>query len=345
VTNPAQFRFQSPLVESIDFSRLSRLQSASVETEADHIRLRIFGDTVYIRGIIEFSNVCKNNCLYCGIRCDNNGITRYRMTADEIVETAVTARQLGCGTVVLQSGEDPFFAAPLLSEIIRRIKHETGLAITLSIGVRTREELAQLKDVGCDRYLLRFETSSEKLFSAIHPDGTFAERVACLNDLRELGYQVGSGFMIGLPDAPLEQIAQDIIFATELKLQMIGCGPFLAHPGTPLAGTLLLENHSIYYATIALLRILNPHAHIPATTAFDALKPKGRDRVMRCGANIFMPNITPAKYRQLYQIYPNKPNVDEEGEASFRRVCERLTSLGRTVSAEAGHATQTRDHA
>jgi biotin synthase len=306
--------------------------------EADSVRLRTFGTTVHIRGIIEFSNVCHNNCHYCGIRRDNTSITRYRMTADEIVETSITAKQLGCGTVVLQSGEAPFFTAPLLGEIIRRIKNETGLAVTLSIGVRTREELAQLKSAGCDRYLLRFETSDETLFSSIHPDGTFAKRVACLKDVRELGYQVGSGFMIGLPDAPLEQIARDILFATELKLQMIGCGPFLANPDTPLAGAPLLENRETYYAAMALLRILNPHAHIPATTAFDALEPGGRDRVMQCGANIFMPNITPAKYRQLYQLYPNKPSVDEEGETSFRRVCERLAALGRTVSTEAGHA-------
>ncbi|MCL1919528.1 MAG: [FeFe] hydrogenase H-cluster radical SAM maturase HydE [Kiritimatiellaeota bacterium] len=306
--------------------------------EADQIRARVFGDTVHIRGIIEFSNHCRNDCLYCGIRCSNSAITRYRMSADEILETALTAKRLGCGTVVLQSGEDPFFTAPVLSAIICRIKNETGLAVTLSVGVRTRGELAELKAAGCDRYLLRFETSSETLFNAIHPDCAFAERIACLQDLRELGYQVGSGFMIGLPDAPLEQIARDIAFTTQLNLQMIGCGPFLAHPGTPLAGKPTLEHRSVYYAAMALLRILNPHAHIPSTTAFDALDPDGRDRVMQCGANIFMPNITPAKYRRLYQLYPGKPSVDEGGDASFRRTCERLTALGRTVSTEAGHA-------
>ena len=260
------------------------------------------------------------------------------MATDEIIETAATARRLGCGTVVLQSGEDPSFTAPMLGEIIRRIKDTTGLAVTLSVGVRTREELAELKAAGCDRYLLRFETSSETTFSAIHPDDTFARRVTCLNDLRELGYQVGSGFMIGLPDTTLEQVARDIMFATQLNLQMIGCGPFLAHPGTPLAGHATLENRNVYYAVMALLRILNPHAHIPATTAFDALEPNGRNRVMQCGANIFMPNITPAKYRRLYQLYPNKPSVDEDGEDSLRNVCQRLTALGRTISTEAGHA-------
>ena len=316
-------------------------QSATCEAlcaEADKVREEIFGNTVYIRGIIEFSNVCRNDCHYCGIRCSNNTVTRYRMTTDEIVETAAAAKRLGCGTIVLQSGEDPSFTAPVLCEIIRRVKCETGLAVTLSVGVRPREELAVLKAAGCDRYLLRFETSDDALFSTIHPDCTFAERVACLEDLRGLGYQVGSGFMIGLPGATLGQIARDLVFATRLNLQMIGCGPFLAHPGTPLAGTPALGDRNVYYAVMALLRILNPRAHIPATTAFDALEPGGRDRVMRCGANVFMPNITPAKYRRLYQLYPNKPGVDEEGEDSFRRLCGRLAALGRTVSTEAGHA-------
>ena len=328
----------SQLTERLTQSSTQSSACDALCAKADGVRSQVFGDVVYIRGIIEFSNICRNNCHYCGIRRDNNNVMRYRMNADEIVKVATTAKRLGCGTVVLQSGEDPSFTAPMLGEVIRRIKGEMGLAVTLSIGVRTREELAELKAAGCDRYLLRFETSSETLFRAIHPDCTFAERVACLTNLRELGYQVGSGFMIGLPDAPLEQIARDIVFATQLNLQMIGCGPFLAHPGTPLAGNLAFENRNVYYAVMALLRILNPHAHIPATTAFDALEPSGRDRVMRCGANVFMPNITPTKYRRLYQLYPNKPSVDEEGEASFRRVCERLTALGRKVSTEAGHA-------
>jgi len=337
----------NPMTPTADASRLTDLLSQSAASsaacealcrEADRIRSEVFGDTVYIRGIIEFSNICRNNCHYCGIRCDNRNVARYRMTADEIVGTAAIAKRSGCGTVVLQSGEDPSFTAPALCGIIRRIKEETGLAVTLSIGVRARAELAALKAAGCDRYLLRFETSSETVFSAIHPDCSFAERIACLTDLRELGYQVGSGFMIGLPGAPLEQIARDIVFATRLNLQMMGCGPFLAHPGTPLAGARTLENRNVYYAVMALLRILNPRAHIPATTAFDALEPGGRERVMRCGANVFMPNVTPARYRRLYQLYPNKPSVDEDGEDSIRHVCERLAALGRVASAAPGHA-------
>ena len=309
-----------------------------IYANADALRSKSVGDTVHLRGIIEFSNVCKNHCWYCGIRCDNDNVARYRMTVDEIVETAKNAKNWGCGTVVLQSGEDPFFTADILGDILRRIKGETGLAVTLSVGVRTRDELAFLKAEGCDRYLLRFETTSNALFSAIHPDETFEHRVQCLTDLRELGYQVGSGFMIGLPGTTLEMIGNDILFATRLNLDMIGCGPFLSHPDTPLAEKPLLEDRGVYYKTIALLRLLNPLAHIPATTAFDALEPEGRNRVLVRGANVFMPNVTPGKYRRMYQLYPNKPCVDEDGAACALCVRGRLAALGRPLGSGPGHS-------
>jgi len=305
---------------------------------ADTSCQRVMGHVVHLRGIIEFSNVCKNNCWYCGIRCENKLIERYRMSQDQILDTARHAKRWGCGTVVLQSGVDPFFTAEHLSEIVRQIKNETGLAVTLCVGVRSRDELAQIKSAGCDRYLLRFETTSNALFSALHPDESFLQRIRCLSDLRELGYQVGSGFMIGLPGSTAEMIANDILFATDLKLDMIGCGPFLAHPDTPLAGKPLLEDRSMYYKTIALLRLLNPYAHIPATTAFDALEPDGRNLVLTRGANVFMPNLTPGKYRAQYKLYPNKPDVDEEGEECVLRVRQRLLALGREIGTGPGHA-------
>jgi biotin synthase len=305
---------------------------------ADALRQHTMGDAVHLRGIIEFSNVCKNHCWYCGIRCDNTSVDRYRMAEDEILAVAKDAKRWGCGTVVLQSGDDPFFTAMRLSGIVQRIKAETDLAVTLSVGVREKDELEHLKDAGCDRYLLRFETTSNALFSAIHPDEPFARRVQCLRDLRALGYQVGSGFMIGLPGSTPEMTANDILFATDLRLDMIGCGPFLAHPDTPLMQKPLLEDRGIYYKTIALLRLLNPTAHIPATTAFDALEPEGRNRVLMRGANVFMPNLTPGKYRKQYQLYPNKPCVDEDGAACALCVRGRLASLGRAVATGPGHA-------
>jgi biotin synthase len=309
-----------------------------IYSTADSLRAERVGDEVHLRGIIEFSNVCKNNCWYCGIRCDNDHVARYRMSEDEIVETAKNAKLWGCGTVVLQSGEDPSYTAAGLGALLRRIKDEAGLAVTLSVGVRTRSELAELKAAGCDRYLLRFETTSNALFSAIHPDESFEHRVQCLTDLRELGYQVGSGFMIGLPGSTPEMIAHDILFATGLRLDMIGCGPFLSHPDTPLAEKPLLDDHGVYYKTIALLRILNPDAHIPATTAFDALEPEGRNLVLQRGANVFMPNVTPGKYRRLYQLYPNKPCVDEDGAACALCVRGRLAGLGRPAATGPGHS-------
>ncbi len=310
----------------------------NIYAAADLKRSEKHGAAIHLRGIIEFSNICKNNCWYCGIRCDNTKVTRYRMSDDEIIGTAINARKWGCGTVVLQSGDDPFFTVDKLAGILRRIKKATGLAITLSVGVRGCQELEALKEAGCDRYLLRFETTSNALFTVMRPDESFEARLQCLTDLRALDYQVGSGFMIGLPGTTLEMIANDILFTTKLDLDMIGCGPFLAHPDTPFAGKPLLEDRSVYYKTIALLRLLNPSAHMPATTAFDALEPDGRNLVLRCGANVFMPNITPGKYRRLYQLYPNKSCVDEEGAACAICVRGRIAILEREIGVGPGHS-------
>ncbi len=305
---------------------------------ADDTRREYMGDEVYLRGIIEFSNICKNHCRYCGISIDNRSIERYRMSDEEILQTARSATGWGCGTVVLQSGVDPGFSTEHLCRILKRIKAETGLAVTLSIGVLPREDLAKLKEAGCDRYLLRFETSDRELFAAIHPDESFERRIASLHDLRDLGYQVGSGFMIGLPGATPATIAEDILFTTQLSLDMIGCGPFLSHPDTALAGKPQLADISIYYKTIAILRLLNPTAHIPATTAFDALESNGRNTVLQRGANVFMPNITPGQYRGFYQLYPNKPCVNEDGAACSLCVAGRLAALNRPLGAGPGHS-------
>ena len=302
---------------------------------ADRLRKSIMGDKVYLRGIIEFSNFCKNSCLYCGIRGPNTHVSRYRIEEEEILKTARQIRNWGCGTVVLQSGEDPAFTTGRLADIVASIKTKTDLAITLSVGIRTLEELRTLRAAGADRYLLRFETSNRELFEKIHPDGGFSARIRCLRDLREAGFQVGSGFMIGLPGTGPDQIARDLLFTRDLKLDMIGCGPFLANPQTPLNEQPDIC-HDIYYNTIALLRLMNPLAHIPATTAFDALEKEGRNRVLLCGANVFMPNTTPWTYRSRYQLYPNKPNVDEDGSETLTASKERLQALGRSIGTGRG---------
>jgi biotin synthase len=314
---------------------------------ADRVRQSVMGDEVYLRGIIEFSNHCRRSCDYCGIRGPNRAVKRYRMTPEEIVELSIEAKRLGNTTVVLQSGEDPWFTAERLCAILRDIRRQADVAITLSIGERPLEELRAFRAAGCDRYLLRFETSDRLIFKAIHPDDDYDERMACLANLRTAGIQVGSGFMIGLPGGSLRTIARDLLFATALDLDMIGCGPFLPHPETPLAGegpavspggAGLLADRDVYFRTIALLRLLNPKAHIPATTAFDALLPDGRDLVLTRGGNVFMPNVTPQKYRSLYQLYPNKPCVDEDGAKCSLCVVGRIARIGRTIGKGPGHS-------
>ncbi len=312
--------------------------ASALHARADALRRAVHGDAVFLRGIIEISNACRNRCAYCGINVTIRSVERYRMSEDEVLETARLAQRWGCTTLVLQSGDDPGCQAGTLARTVGRIRGETGLAVTLSIGVRSRADLRVLRDAGAERYLLRFETSDPELFGRIHPDESFERRIECLRDLRELGFQVGSGFMIGLPDWTPATIAGDLRFATALDLDMIGCGPFLAHPETPLAGVGSPVDAVTAYNTIALLRLCNPRAHIPATTAFDALAGDGRNRVLQCGANIFMPNLTPARYRKLYQLYPNKPCVDEDGEACALCVRGRLAALGREVGLGPGHA-------
>ncbi|OGV74173.1 MAG: [FeFe] hydrogenase H-cluster radical SAM maturase HydE [Lentisphaerae bacterium RIFOXYB12_FULL_65_16] len=305
---------------------------ARLLASADSLRRQRKGDAVHLRGILEFSNYCRNDCAYCGIRRGNANVERYRMAPKEILAEAQSAAERGCDTLVLQSGEDPWWTTARLGDLVRAVKDEAGLAVTLSVGVRDRAELERLRADGADRWLLRFETSDPELFARIHPDESLARRLQCLRDLRELGYEVGSGFMIGLPPGTLEIIARDLLFARALHLDMIGCGPFIAHPDTPLAGTPRLTDSSVYYNTMALLRLLNPDANIPATTAFDALDTDGRNRVLQAGANVFMPNLTPTRYRRHYQLYPGKPCLREDGLACSRCAQDRLQRLGRTVA-------------
>lgn len=341
----ARLRFNPVATESelVALLQVHDAELAALYEAADTVRHDHMGDEIYLRGIIEFSNYCRKCCNYCGIRGPNRSVTRYRMTPEEIVATACQARDLGNGTVVLQSGEDPWFTCERLCDIVRSIRREAGVAITLSVGERPYEELVRFKEAGCDRYLLRFETADRELFRQIHPDDDWDQRVQCLRDLRRAGIQVGSGFMIGLPGGNLGTIARDILFATTLDLDMIGCGPYLSHPDTPLSAGPLLEDREVYFKTIALLRLLNPNAHIPATTAFDALFEGGRDLVLTRGANVFMPNVTPQKYRALYQLYPNKPCVDEDSGQCSVCVVGRVARLGRTIGKGPGHSLRKTD--
>ncbi|MDF2630205.1 MAG: putative biotin synthetase [Symbiobacteriaceae bacterium] len=304
---------------------------------ADRVRERTMGDGVYLRGIIEFSNICRVDCHYCGIRRSNKTLQRYRMPVDVIVDTAKRAEGLGYGSVVLQSGEGDALPPDELAEAVRRIKAETGLAVTLSVGERTKEEYAYWKQAGADRYLLRHETSDPELFARLRPGRTLAQRLQCLQWLRETGYQVGSGFMVGLPGQSLASLAGDIDLLRELHVEMAGIGPFIPGPETPLAGE---AGGTVEMALkcVALTRICIPDAHLPATTALGSIHPMGRQLALNAGANIIMPNVTPASYRENYQLYPNKICLLEEPEHCAPCVAGLIASQGRYVATGQGHS-------
>ena len=304
---------------------------------ADRVRRENVGDEVHIRGLIEFSNICARNCAYCGLRRDNREVRRYRMPIAEIIETGVDIARKGIGTIVLQSGEDPWFTAERMAEIVRGIKSQADCAITLSIGERTYDDYRIMKEAGADRYLLRHETASRELYRKLHPDCDYEERTRCLRDLRSLGYQVGAGSMVGLPGQTLNDLAEDVIFVRDLDADMVGIGPFIPHPNTPLggapAGTLELT-----LKMVALVRIATRNAHIPATTATGSIDPFGREKALMAGANIVMPNYTPLAYRVDYEIYPNKRCITEDPEDCHGCMRARIMSIGRTVGEGAGHS-------
>lgn len=311
--------------------------TAELFARADAVRREHCGDGVYLRAIIEFSNYCDRNCLYCGLRKSNEKLHRYRMSLEEIFEAALTAKHLGYGTVVLQSGEETGFSTSKIRRLIEKIKSELSLAVTLSIGEKSRQEYQAFRAAGADRYLLKFETSNEKLFKQLKPDSVYAERFRCLDDLRSLGFQVGSGFMVGLPGQTLEILADDLLACAQRDFDMIGIGPFIPHPETPLKG---LEGGSAELAlkVVALTRILTKNSHLPATTALASIDPVGRERALQAGANVIMPNVTPVKYKKDYEIYPGKICITDEAKDCRFCLEERIESVGRFVAEGPGHS-------
>lgn len=337
-------RYGKPLTRAdlLPLLRVTGADLAALYARADAVRREQCGDEVPVRAIIEFSNVCANDCLYCGIRASNPRPRRYRMTPDEILAAVRKIAASGtAGTVVLQSGEMPGAGDAEIAEGIRLIKSEVpGLALTLSVGNRPRETYARWRDAGMDRYLLRFETSDPDLFARLHPDCTLAERLQCLRDLKSIGVQTGGGFMIGLPGETIEILADNILLCREFDFDMIGIGPYIPNPDTPLGDhpNAYADDPEMFFRAIAVLRLANPDAHIPATTAFDALFPNGRDLALQRGANVFMPNATPGPLRKDYQLYPGKPCIDEDASDCARCVQARLRALGRPVAQGPGHS-------
>ena len=317
----------------------SLLQNNDINDElfsvADKIRQQNVGDEIYLRGLIEFSNICSQNCFYCGLRCANKNLERYRLSAEEIISTAKQACNLGYKTVVLQSGEDAFFDTDKMCEIISSIK-SLGLALTLSIGEKTFEEYKAYKDAGADRYLLRIETTDAELYKKMHPKMSLENRIRCLKDLRKLNYEVGSGIIVGLPSQTLASIAQDLLFLKELDIDMAGIGPFLPNFDTPLAnekgGSFLLAQK-----TMAIMRLLLPKINIPATTAMETIYPNGRIIALQSGANVVMPNVTGFDCRKKYEIYPGKTQFSEDIYQNRKYIENKITEINRTISTGYGY--------
>ncbi len=296
---------------------------------ADSVRKEIYKNHVYIRGLIEISNYCKNNCLYCGIRRDNKNIHRYRLTKEDILNCCRLGYSLGFRTFVMQGGEDLHFSDHEICDIVKSIKKEfPECAVTLSLGERSFESYQAMHKAGADRYLLRHEAADNTLYSSLHPKNmSLSERKECLFNLKKIGYQTGSGFMVGAPGQSLENILADLRFLQELRPEMIGIGPFISHKDTPYASS---PNGSLELTLklISILRLIFPHALLPATTALGSLIPGGRELGIKAGANVVMPNLSPPSVRELYSLYDNKLSTGSEAAEALDLLKQNMHDIG-----------------
>ena len=297
---------------------------------ADETRQKYLGDFVHLRGLLEFTNICKRNCLYCGLRRDNKNIKRYRLSYEEIMDFAKKAVSYGYKTIVLQGGEDDYFTVEKMTKIIKDIK-ALGVAITLSIGERSFEEYKAFKEAGADRYLIRIETTDKKLYEDMDPGMSHEERKRCLKDLRDLGYEVGSGALLGLPGQTIDSLADDILFFKDLDADMLGIGPFIPNEDTPLKDA-DGGDFDLALKMMALVRLVLPDINIPATTAMETLNKNGRVIALQCGANVVMPNITEGEYRALYALYPGKICISDTPAHCRGCITGKVIKLGRKIS-------------
>lgn len=312
----------------------NRLYSA-----ADKTRKEFKGNSVHLRALIEFTNICQRNCFYCGLRCDNKNIERYRLSINEILECAKKAKELGYKTVVLQGGEDAFFDAEKICNIIKEIK-KLDLILTLSFGEKDYDEYKAYKKAGADRYLLRIETTDKSLYKSLHPNMNFDNRVNCLYNIKSLGFETGTGSLVGLPNQTIESLAEDILFFKKLDADMVGIGPFIPHPDTPLA-YVNKNNFDLSLKVMAATRLLLPDINIPATTAMETLKKEGRIIALESGANVIMPNITIEKYKAKYAIYPNKTSLNGANYNTLLDLQKKIYNIGRTISKSNGFRNET----
>lgn len=305
--------------------------------EAVKIREDYYGNEVFTRGLIEFTNYCKNNCYYCGIRSGNHNADRYRLTEEEILECCRNGYELGYRTFVLQGGEDPWYTDEKMAAVIRKIKGEfPDCALTLSIGEKSYESYRLFREAGVDRYLLRHETADEGLYRSLHPAGMKLEnRKQCLYQLKELGYQTGAGFMVGAPGQTLDHLAEDLVFLQELEPQMVGIGPFIPHHDTVYAKE-KAGSVELTLFLLSVIRIMLPNVLLPATTALGTLDPRGREKGIEAGANVVMPNLSPVKNRKLYELYDNKICTGEEAAECRGCLAKRVESAGCRLSGGRG---------
>ncbi len=311
--------------------------AAYLAEKADTVRKGVYGNKVFTRGLIEISNVCKNDCLYCGIRKSNKNCERYRLTDEEILECCREGYSLGFRTFVLQGGEDGHFTDEAVCGIVSQIKTlYPECAVTLSLGERSRESYQKLYDAGADRYLLRHETATKEHYEKLHPENmSFDTRMECLKNLREIGFQTGCGFMVGSPYQTADDIARDLKFIEEFSPDMCGIGPFIPHKDTQFcdyqAGSVDLTCY-----LLSVIRLIKPNILLPATTALGSLDPFGREKGIKSGANVIMPNLSPQSVRKKYQIYDNKLSDGTESAQSKANIDERMERIGYQTVAERG---------
>ena len=307
-----------------------------LKKEACRVRDEVYGRRVFMRGLIEISNHCKNNCLYCGIRRDAK-CRRYRLCKEQIMDCCRTGYGLGFRTFVMQGGEDAWFTDEVMCDIVETVKREfPDCAVTLSLGERGRESFRRLRDAGADRYLLRHETADADHYRKLHPaEMTLEHRMQCLHDLRELGYQVGAGFMVGSPGQTVETLKKDLAFIEEFKPEMVGLGPFIPAAGTPFEGE-RAGSVEITLRLLAMIRVMHPHVLLPATSALGTMHPQGRERAIAAGANVVMPNLSPQDTRALYSIYNNKLSTGSEAAESAADIRLRMAAIGMEVPMDRG---------
>lgn len=308
-------------------------------SKADSRKREIYQDKIFIRGLIELSNYCKNNCLYCGIRAANKNISRYRLTKEQVLGCAVNGYELGFRTFVLQGGEDTAYSDKDICDMVRSIKELfPDCAVTLSIGEKSYESYKAYREAGADRYLLRHETATKEHYKQLHPEAmSFENRLRCLQDLKALGYQVGSGFMVGSPYQTPQDLITDLRFLQEIQPDMIGIGPFIPHHQTPFANKKQGELH-LTLRMLSILRLMFPKALLPSTTALGSIDPDGRIMGLQCGANVVMPNLSPLDVRELYKIYDNKAYINAEAAEGLSLLKAQASSIGCQIVIDRGDA-------